>query len=436
VADTKTTLTWQLRDEVSGPAKGMSSALGKAEDKAKSGGGAFGKLGGSLGGLVSPLGLAAAGIGVLSAGLVSGFSDMAETQKLNAQTAAVLKSTGNAANISAQQVSDLAQSISDYSGIDDQAIQAGENLLLTFTNIQNRAGEGNDIFNQSNAILADMATAMGTDVSSQAIQLGKALNDPVAGISALTRVGVTFSDEQKTMIKSMMDAGDTAGAQKVIMAELTKEFGGSAKAAGDTAAGAFNKLQNKVGDLLEAVATGLMPVINGLVDFMLDPVIPVIKSVADVVGPVLTTYFTILGRTISFVMNTFIKPAIAVIKTLVGWIQGALGWLHSFLSSSSQAAQNANALSGGRNRFRPGDLPHRAAGGLVAAGGAYLIGEQGPEVLQMGRTGGNVIPNAGWSSQTLSGVTIQGISEAQILDMVDRGLYFRLQRAAPTLGRT
>ena len=35
----------------------------------------------------------------------------------------------------------------------------------------------------------------------------------------------------------------------------------------------------------------------------------------------------------------------------------------------------------------------RASGGPVAAGGTYLVGEQGPELLQMGGSSGNVVPN-------------------------------------------
>ena len=35
----------------------------------------------------------------------------------------------------------------------------------------------------------------------------------------------------------------------------------------------------------------------------------------------------------------------------------------------------------------------RANGGPVSAGGAYLVGERGPELLQMGSRGGNIIPN-------------------------------------------
>ena len=35
----------------------------------------------------------------------------------------------------------------------------------------------------------------------------------------------------------------------------------------------------------------------------------------------------------------------------------------------------------------------RANGGPVTAGGAFLVGEKGPEILQMGSRGGNIIPN-------------------------------------------
>jgi hypothetical protein len=68
------------------------------------------------------------------------------------------------------------------------------------------------------------ATPSAEALSGQAIQLGKALNDPIAGISALSRVGVTFTEEQKATIESMVKMGDVAGAQKLILAELAREF--------------------------------------------------------------------------------------------------------------------------------------------------------------------------------------------------------------------
>jgi phage-related minor tail protein len=92
---------------------------------------------------------------------------------------------------------DLATAISNKTGIDDEAIQSGENLLLTFTNIRNETGKGNDVFNQATQTITDMSVALGQDMKSSAIQVGKALNDPIKGVTALQRVGVSFTAAQK-----------------------------------------------------------------------------------------------------------------------------------------------------------------------------------------------------------------------------------------------
>lgn len=99
-------------------------------------------------------------------------------------------------------------------------------MLLTFTNI------GKDVFPDATSTMLDMATAMNGGLTPSAeqlkgtsIQLGKALNDPISGISALSKVGVTFTEQQKKQIEAMVQAGDAAGAQKLILAELGREFG-------------------------------------------------------------------------------------------------------------------------------------------------------------------------------------------------------------------
>ena len=51
--------------------------------------------------------------------------------------------------------------LSKKSGIDDEVIKSGANMLLTFTNIRNEAGKGNDVFNQTLPILNDMSVALG-----------------------------------------------------------------------------------------------------------------------------------------------------------------------------------------------------------------------------------------------------------------------------------
>ena len=270
-----------------------------------------------------------------------GAKSLAENEVLMAQTEAVIKSTGGAANQSAGEVFDLANKISAYSGMAHESIVEGENMLLTFKNIRNEAGEGNDIFDQSTKILADMSVAMGTDMKSGAIQLGKALNDPVAGISALSRVGITFTDEQKEMIKSMVEAGDTADAQRVILAELESQFGGSAAAAGDTMTGQMNIMKNSFEQMARTLAQIVMPILSQLGRWLqsalnwfnnltpgMKKTISTIAGIAVVVGPVLIIGGKLIGMfkniglafkvmSVFFMANPFVLLIAAVVALVV-----------------------------------------------------------------------------------------------------------------------
>jgi hypothetical protein len=218
--------------------------------------------------------------GALALGARAGFRELAQGAKATAQTNAVLKSTGGIANVSAKQVDKLATSILKKSGIDDEAVKSGENMLLTFTRIRNETGRGNDIFNQATKAVADMAVAMnhGAVPSAQkmaqtSIQLGKALQDPVKGATALRRVGVVLTEQQQEQIKAFVASGQQMKAQKIILGELNREFGGSAAAAGKTLPGQLNILRETFNNLAGSVVQVLVPALQALVGPM--------QSIAD-----------------------------------------------------------------------------------------------------------------------------------------------------------
>lgn len=188
-----------------------------------------------------------------STGLVDAYQ---ESYKVSQQTEAVIKSTGSAAKVTAEEVGDLATALSRKTGIDDEAIQSGSNLLLTFKNIKNEVGAGNDIFDQANATLVDMSAALGTDVKGSAVQLGKALNDPIKGVAALGRVGVTFTADQKKQIAALVESGKTMEAQKIILRELNSEFGGSAEAQATNT----DRMKVSLGNLAETIGGKLAPI--------------------------------------------------------------------------------------------------------------------------------------------------------------------------------
>ncbi len=210
----------------------------------------------SVGGMLATVG------GVYAAGSAFrfAFGEATESAKVGAQTNAVIKSTGKAAGITAKHVGNLATRISNYAGIDDEAIQQGENLLLTFTKIRNGVGKGNHVFDQATVAATNMGVALGTDTASAAMMLGKALNDPAKGYSRLMRSGVSFTQQQIDQIKTLQKNGKMMDAQKIILREVNKEFGGSAAAQAQP----LEKVKVALSNVAEAAGGVLLPAVNKL----------------------------------------------------------------------------------------------------------------------------------------------------------------------------
>lgn len=255
-----------VRVSITGDTSGLGRATRDAEGKlnrlSRTGGSALRGLG-----TAAKYGGAALGVGLVAAakGAVDEFREAA---KATAQTNAVIKSTGGAANVSAKQVANLASALSLKAGVDDEVIQKGENLLLTFKDVRNEAGKGNDVFDRATTSALDMSVAMGKDLNGSILMVGKALNDPIRGLTAMGRAGVQFTDEQKEMIKTLVESGDKLGAQRIILKELESQFAGSAEAQADP----FDKAKVAVQNLQEALGTYLAPALasaaTGLAKFV------------------------------------------------------------------------------------------------------------------------------------------------------------------------
>ena len=210
-------------------------------------------------------GLAAVAMGGLAVKVgIDSFKAFRDQARINRQTAAVIKSTGAVANVTTDDIARLSGALAVKTGVDDDVIQGGQNLLLTFKQIRNEAGKGNKVFDQATAATLDMSVALGKDMRGSSILVGKALNDPVKGLTRLERVGVSFTAGQKDQIKAMVEAGDVMGAQKIILRELNSEFGGSAAAQADP----LKKLNQSWGELKETIGKALAPAIMSAAKWM------------------------------------------------------------------------------------------------------------------------------------------------------------------------
>lgn len=238
--------------------------------------------------------------GLALSGIVYGFSKL--TNVTNEQIAvekkldAVLKSTRQAAGLSAEEIKNMASGLQDVTTFGDETILSGQNLLLTFTKI------GKDVFPQATETMLNMSVALKQDLKQSAIQLGKALNDPILGITALRRVGVQLSDSQEQQIRSFVKVNDIASAQKVILGELETQFGGVARAMTETPTGNLTQLKNVIGDLAEDVGKEFVPSLRLLTDTLLvsakgsGALSTGLKSIGKAISAILKGY--------SFMINT------------------------------------------------------------------------------------------------------------------------------------
>lgn len=191
-----------------------------------------------------------------------------EQEQAELRLNAVLKSTGMAAGITAQSVLELSSKLQGMTTFGDEAILSGQNILLTFTKI------GKDTFPRATMAMLDMSQALGQDLTSSAMMLGKVLNNPTEAIDRLSRtIGLKFTPYQKASAEAMQRAGDIAGAQAIILGELEKKFGGASTAAAH-GTGQFLQIKNAMGEVFEEIGKKLLPTIlkltSGFKDIFLE----------------------------------------------------------------------------------------------------------------------------------------------------------------------
>ena len=222
--------------------------------------------------------------------------------KALAQVESALASTGGVANKTFEELQQLASSQQNNSLFgDEQILKDATAQLLTFTNITNEQ------FDRTQQAALDLSTRLDGDLKSSAIQLGKALNDPVKGLSALAKSGIQFSDDQKAVINSLAQTGRLAEAQNLILEELEKQYGGAAAVAASAGTGPLKQLSNILGDITEdfgkIIVEAIAPFIAYLKDMALrfqalspeiKKTIVVITGIAAAIGPVLLGMSAIL----------------------------------------------------------------------------------------------------------------------------------------------
>ena len=286
-----------------------------------------------------------------------------QQQKAIAQVEAGLKSTGASVGFTSKQLQKMASDLQSKTLFgDEEILKDATAQLLTFTNITG------DQFAKSQEAALNLATRLDGDLKSASIMLGKALNDPVANLSAMSRAGIQFSEDQKEVIKALAESGDMAQAQSIILEELEKQYGGSAEAAAKAGTGGLKQLANAFGDLQEEFGKVIMdfmpPVIDGLKNMLrafqnLSPqakrFMVIGSGIAAALGPLLVILpsiiqgFMMLLSPVSLVIGAIVGLGIAIVTfadEIAPYITNVINYFITLYNESSLLRGIIGAIKG------------------------------------------------------------------------------------------
>jgi hypothetical protein len=168
----------------------------------------------------------------------------------------------------------MAEDLGMATGMSPTDLKQAQATLLTFSEIAESADVAGGAFDRATQAAADLAAAGFGSAETNAVSLGRALQDPLRGLSALGRQGVTFTQEQQDLIASLVETNDMLGAQDIILQAIEGQVGGTAAATADASARmgvAFQLIMQRLGEKL-------LPAFERFVDYVIDTVIPAVEE--------------------------------------------------------------------------------------------------------------------------------------------------------------
>ena len=200
-----------------------------------------------------PAGLAVAG---LTAFLVKAAKGAEEARQATQRLDQVLTSMG--VPEATQRVSQYAEQLERTIAVDADVIKATQTKLATFSELTKTVEQAGGAFDRATLAALDLAAAGFGTAETNAIQLGKALQDPIKGITALAKSGVTFTEQEKDKIRVLVESNRMLEAQDIVLQAIEKQVGGTAEAS----ASSFAKMQFSLAGIADTFGEMVLPAID------------------------------------------------------------------------------------------------------------------------------------------------------------------------------
>lgn len=266
----------------------------KNQDKLRTLGGGLKTAGTELlkWGAVGVAGLGAIGV---AATKMAGDAEAAQSKVVG-----TFKSMGAASFTTVKQLNAQADALDKATAFDDEQVKEVQATLLTFGNVTG------DAFKEATDAALDMSQFFGQDLQSSSVQLGKALNDPIKGIGALARIGVSFTKKQQDTIKALVDSGDAAKAQGIILAAVQEQVGTAAEDFAKTGPGMLAEVGDQFGNVMEAIGAAILPLLKEMLPGLIEGLrgfAAFVTANMPTIKAIISTVFGAIGSAISFLVD-------------------------------------------------------------------------------------------------------------------------------------
>jgi len=144
-----------------------------------------------------------------------------------------------------------ADQVNKATGIDDEQIKAVQMKLLVFKSLRSTADELGSTFDRATQAAIDLAAGGFGEMESNAIKLGRILQDPTKNLNALNRAGIVFTEQEKKKIAQLQESGKLFEAQDLVLKSIEDRVLGLAEEAAspwEKLVGVFNQIGDAIGD--------------------------------------------------------------------------------------------------------------------------------------------------------------------------------------------
>ena len=405
---------------------------------------------------------AAAALGAFGGFMLNAAKGAEEARQANQRLGNVLDSMGFGS--ATDRVAAYAESLEKTIAVDADVIKATQTKLATFSNLTKTVNKAGGAFDRATVAALDMAAAGFGTAEGNAVQLGKALQNPIKGITALAKSGIDFTDQEKEKIRTLVESNKMLEAQDIILAAIEKQVGGTA----EESASSFQKLMFALMGVADVFGDLLLPAIDAIapkvaafskwaaenpelmkkisiafvgftaavialnIAMSLNPVVAIALGIGVLIGLLAVAYLKFEGFRniidkvfggIKWWINNVTIPSFELMLNVVKTIFNGIAklWNNTVGKLSFKVPSWVPGLGG--KGFDIPDIPMLAAGGIVTGPTLAMIGEAGPEAVipldRMGSMGGS----------TNVTINVQGADPNAVVDALRR--YMQLNGSVP-----